>query len=365
MIFQGGLGALGGLVPLLLIIGVIAYFVVRQKGSPLKSSQLDESEEPPERKRMELSQGQKVLLWVIGVLGFFGMAGGIAQLFDGRTEGVPSILFWPIVFCVAYVVIHFKNQRSAQFSASGGIDTVIVGNYLAGLPNVNQRVLAVTCDIYQDEFVFMDRQSELDRIPRNSINQITVDTKSQITQRLTATRILALGVFALAAPKKERQQEFCLLIDWDDYSGIRQNTVFDFIGPNGNALANQAANTMRRYVKVKVDPLKVNEKKCPCCAEIIKREARICKHCHLMLSDIVRPLTITSIALRVNVMKKFGLISCSFSYDPSIRSAVGVRRIRQSILHPRLTPRVLGFLPEHRRLRRLRADSFQANEALL
>ena len=66
----------------------------------------------------------------------------------------------------------------------------------------------------------------------------------------------------------------------DDYDGMRQNTVFDFLSQNSNALANQAANTLKRYTKPKVDRLKVNEKKCPHCAEIIKREARICKHCH-------------------------------------------------------------------------------------
>ena len=145
---------------------------------------------------------------------------------------------------------------------------------------MNRRVEAVKCAVYPDRFVFMDGKRELDSIPRDSINQIMVDSKSQITQRLTATRMLALGVFSLAAPKKQRNQEFCLVIDWDDYDGTRQNTVFDFLSQNGNALANQAANTLKRYTKLKVDRLKVNEKKCPHCAEIIKREARICKHCH-------------------------------------------------------------------------------------
>lgn len=228
----------------------------------------------------QFTQGQKVGLGILGVLSFLGIVGGLAEAISGRLEGLITIIFWPAVLVAAYYFMDSSNKNRAQFQAAGGIETVLVGNYLAGLPNVNYRIEAMECAIYEDRFVFMARKRAIDSIPRDAVNQILVDSKSQITQRLTATRMLALGVFSLAAPKKQRNQEFCLVIDWDSDDGTRQNTVFDFLSQNGSSLANQAANTLKRYVKPKVDRLKPNEKKCPQCAEIIKAEARICKHCH-------------------------------------------------------------------------------------
>lgn len=226
------------------------------------------------------SQGQKVALGILGFLGLFGIVGGLGEVMKGRPEGLITVIFWPAILVAAYYFMDSSNKQKSQFQASGGIETVLVGNYLAGLPNVNYRIEAMECAIYQDRFAFLARKTEIDSIPRDAVNQILVDSKSQITQRLTATRMLALGVFSLAAPKKQRSQEFCLVIDWDSEDGTRQNTVFDFLSQNGSSLANQAANTLKRYAKPKVDRLKANEKKCPHCAEIIKIEARICKHCH-------------------------------------------------------------------------------------
>jgi hypothetical protein len=227
-----------------------------------------------------LTTKQKAILGFTGIVGVFGVSTGVPEALNGRPESLLGGFLWLIIFGLAYWRIQNGNLNKKRFAEAGGIDTVLVGNYLVGLPHVNQRVEAVKCAIFPDYFVFMDGKQELDSIPRDSINQIIVDSKSQITQRLTATRMLALGVFALAAPKKQRNREFCLVIDWDDFNGIRQNTIFDFLSQNGGALANQAANTLKHYMKPKVDRLKVNEKKCPYCAEIIKREARICKHCH-------------------------------------------------------------------------------------
>jgi hypothetical protein len=238
---------------------------------------------------MDLTRKQKKWLWVLGVVGFIGVLGGVNDLLRGRPGGIESglisIIFWPIIFVLVYWRMKRTNQDKKQFAEAGGIDIVFIGNYLIGLPHVNLRVEGVKCAIYPDYFVFMDGKREIDTIPRDSINQIMVDSKSQITQRLTATRMLALGVFSLAAPKKQRSQEFCLVIDWDDFNGVKQNTVFEFLESNGSALANQAANTLKRYVKAKVERLKANEKKCPYCAEIIKREAKICKHCHSQLEQ--------------------------------------------------------------------------------
>src|SRR5437588_7901969 len=89
-----------------------------------------------------LTVKQKVLFGVIGFLGVFGILGGIIELLTGHPEGIISILFWPIVFGLTYFGIQRRNQDKKRATDAGWIDTVLVGNYLVGLPNVNRRVAA-------------------------------------------------------------------------------------------------------------------------------------------------------------------------------------------------------------------------------
>ncbi len=196
--------------------------------------------------------------------------------------------FWTIII-IFFIIIIFWGIRVANKSEErdkkiNAIDDCQMGKYIAGLPNADDPVNDVDCAITKSHLVFFSNiNKELGKIPRNGINQIIVDDKSQIAQRLTVTRMLTLGIFSLAAPKKKKYIEFYVVIDWRDNSGIRQNTVFEFIDQDANKNANRAANCLQQYIMA--PQLSEDLKTCPYCAETIKKKAKICRFCNRDLEN--------------------------------------------------------------------------------
>lgn len=137
-----------------------------------------------------------------------------------------------------------ERRRALQPLAEVNFD-----EHIAGLESLSNNV-PVVCYVTQSEFYFAPPLSSggEQSLPRESIIRIHSAGQEHITQRLTATRLLTLGVLALAAPKKEQNAKFCVLIDWGEDEANPQQILFAFKGADAQRKATDAANSLRKYV---------------------------------------------------------------------------------------------------------------------
>lgn len=160
-----------------------------------------------------------------------------------------------------------------------------MGRYLGGLDQVAGPLDHIECKIDEVAYIFVtDFEREIARIPRSAVLDIFCEEKKELITKLTPVKNLPLQALGIATDRRKPTSGYCLVIDWDNL-GSRQYTVFEFRGISPRADAHRVQTVLNSHRKSKPKALRFDEKYCPFCNEIVKKEAVLCKHCHSRITE--------------------------------------------------------------------------------
>ena len=161
------------------------------------------------------------------------------------------IAFLPTVIAFFIGDAQDKRERKEIIESKGLSENDIahVGTYVGGHPSLDDTI--PLCHAYKKgENLVLTKQLNLtevlgSEIPIADIDNITLQDASTIDKRITAGRMLLVGVFALAWQKKEKNEMAFIEIQWHQGKFDHQ-TLFCFEGDGAFKRANKARNQLIR-----------------------------------------------------------------------------------------------------------------------
>jgi hypothetical protein len=141
------------------------------------------------------------------------------------------------------------QEESKKFSS---------GKYIAGHPTITSPIEVTTYRIEEPNLSIYplvpargNTATHLGEvagtIPIADIANVTVEDASTASKRVTATRLLTVGVFAFAAKKKEVHAKFYVTITWGQ-GKIPNETMFEFEGKESQSAANSFKDAVVKAV---------------------------------------------------------------------------------------------------------------------
>ncbi|MEY3444539.1 MAG: hypothetical protein RLZZ519_2820 [Bacteroidota bacterium] len=169
------------------------------------------------------------------------------------SEILIGLAFFGGLFYLIYYTNKKQKERRSAFLGKEGLqegEEIRLGKYVHGHPDIDKPSANVTAAFKGDDLVLYFPNQNGDRLPQARgtikkafVKNITIEDASTIEKRVTAGRLLAVGVFAFAMKKTEKTELAYLIIAWND-GRFEHETIFETQQYGAMELANIARNAL-------------------------------------------------------------------------------------------------------------------------
>jgi hypothetical protein len=129
--------------------------------------------------------------------------------------------FLLVVVVILVIIIVWGNSINQKELAK---PYTIVLKHINGHPKISANEI-ISLKIDNNDVIFLKDKIEIDRISINNLIKYEVKTEDQIQKDVTLTRLLTLGIFAFALPKKRTVENKYLILSYV-VNGVEINSLF-------------------------------------------------------------------------------------------------------------------------------------------
>lgn len=169
-----------------------------------------------------------------------------------------------IILFLTWGMIH-ANKANKKKVKKQGYDSskfIFSRKYAGGHPNIDETVNSTKLLPHKKEIIIFNTETitlnEIGRIPMESVKNVIVEDQSTFEDKVTAGRLLLVGVFALAWKKSTKKGLAYLTIEWND-GKFDHSTMFEFDGSSSMDMANMGRNDLLRHINRELSPFSASD----------------------------------------------------------------------------------------------------------
>jgi len=139
--------------------------------------------------------------------------------------------------------------RRMNLKSKGYQNSVRAGEFIGGHPDISKVLKHTRIASSETQFAICNSMFKPQGyIEKSFIKDVIFENATTFEKRVTATRLLTIGIFAFARKKNSRNENAYMIIEWND-GKFSHSTSFLFEGKGSTQRANKARNWLIKELR--------------------------------------------------------------------------------------------------------------------